>query len=154
PGIRRNWSARTLLQPEELNHVAVVQLLMILAAQVETHLVDDLDAEIAQPVVPAIGTYGLVDAPADLVVHRVAGQLAGTGACVAAGPLAAETVADAGRTGSLRLGHRRPQLAEQLRHLVARDVIAALVGHAKPVLQDTHGLVLALQLHQRGAEQL
>src|SRR5204862_280225 len=82
----------------------VQHLLAALGAQVGAHLVDDLDAEVAQPVVPAVGADGRVDAPAEFVVHGRLRQLAGVGAGDAAGPLAAEAAPAGGRrTGPLRL---------------------------------------------------
>src|SRR5262249_56544410 len=42
-------------EPEEFTHVPGVLFLAALAAQVKAQLVDDLDAEVAQPLVPAVG---------------------------------------------------------------------------------------------------
>src|SRR5206468_492235 len=99
---RRPLPPRRSLQAEVFAHVAVVLFLAVRRAQVEAQLVDDLDAVVAQPLVPAVGTDRLVNPAADLVVHRRRRQLAGVGAVDAAGPLAAEPVAGAGRRGGRR----------------------------------------------------
>src|SRR3712207_7301431 len=44
-------------------------------SQVEAHLVNDLDAQVAQPVLPAVGTDRLVNALAKLVAEGGLGQL-------------------------------------------------------------------------------
>src|SRR5436309_15059186 len=93
-----------LLQPQIFAHVAVVLFLAPLGAQVEAQLVDDLDAVVLEPALPAVGADGLVDALADLVLHGRGGQLAGAGAEEAAGPLAVE--AGAARRAAPREGGR------------------------------------------------
>src|SRR5207245_10640768 len=77
------------LESEELVHVLVVLFLPVLAAQVEPQLVDDLDAVIAQPFVPAFSADLAVDAVMDVVRQRGAGGLAGPVPRQAARPLAA-----------------------------------------------------------------
>src|SRR5262245_32000734 len=105
---------------------------MVFLAQVEPHLVDDLDAEVAEPVVPALGAHPVVDALADLVVHRRACQSMGVAAGLATGTLTAKATlshrAAARRRWGLRGRRRLTQFHEQLGHLVARQVIAMLVG--------------------------
>src|SRR5437764_2948725 len=78
------------IESEKLAHVTVVLGLAVLRAQVEAQLVDDLDAVVLQPVVPAVGADRFVDTPADLVTHGRARQLAGAAAHHTAGTLAAE----------------------------------------------------------------
>src|SRR5262245_58010501 len=114
------------LQPEELTHVAVVFRLTVLSAQVEAELVDHLDAVVAQPVIPAVGADRLVDAPANLVLHRRGRQLPRPRAERTARALAAEPAAPLALRFRPRLLRRRRRLAQadqHPRHLVARHVI-------------------------------
>src|SRR5437016_866913 len=117
------------LQPERLAHDLVVGFLAALRTQVESHLVDDLDAQVAQPVVPAVGADVLVNLLAQLVAHWRPRETARVIAGGTARPLAAEAVARRARGGLRRPLRRRrllAQLGQQFRYLVARDVVAAL----------------------------
>src|SRR5262249_47505857 len=131
--------AASLFEAEELAHVAVVLLLAALRAEVQPQLVDDLDAVVAQPTLPAVGADVLVDAPADLVVHRRRRELTGVGAGDAHHALAAEAAHPGrparGPRAALRRRRRLTQLDEHPRHLVARHVVAALVGHLETLFQ-------------------
>src|SRR5712691_7030124 len=71
-------------------HYLVVNLGALLGAEVEAHFVDDLDAQIAQPVLPAVGTDAGVDLLAQFAAHGRLGKLVGAVADDAAGPLAAK----------------------------------------------------------------
>src|SRR5207245_759357 len=96
-------------------HVAVILVLAALSAQVEAQLIDDLDAVVFEPVLPAIGTDFLVDLLAKVIGHGRPGQLAGMTAGHAARTLTAEAVSACGRT--LRGRHRLAQLREHLAHV-------------------------------------
>src|SRR5262245_31717865 len=82
-----------LVEAEEAHHVAVVLFLPALGAQVESELVDDLDAVLLEPFFPAVGADGGMDAPAQVVAERRARQLPRPVPVQAAGPLAAERAA-------------------------------------------------------------
>src|SRR5262245_33812010 len=73
--IAEGRSPRGSIQPKKLAHVAIVLFLTVFGAQVEMQLVDDLDAEVLQPFVPAVGTDVVVDATAGFVVHGRLRQL-------------------------------------------------------------------------------
>src|SRR5262249_53167849 len=81
---------RLFLEPEEPAHVAVVLGLAELGAEVQPQLVNDLDAQVAEPQRPARGADVAVDALADLVGDRRGGELAGPLALHAPRPQAAE----------------------------------------------------------------
>src|SRR5438046_2547220 len=119
-GLRAKSIVTTSFEAEELAHVAVVLRLAVFGAQVEPQLVDHLDAVIAKPVLPAVRTNRLVDALADLVIHRRLGQLVSPRPVDATGPLALEAAWGPGRRRRLPGGDRLPELDQHPFHLVAR----------------------------------
>src|SRR5436305_10006200 len=73
----------------------------------------------------------------------------------ASGPLAAEAAGRRRRSLAARRSRRRlAERHEQPADLVARHVVAALVGDAEALAQHLHRLVAPVELAQRGAEQL
>ncbi len=60
------------------------------------------------------------------------------------------------RRAAALLGNRRrlAELHEELDHLIARDVVAALVRHRKPFAQHFHRLVAFVLLEQGGPQEL
>ena len=77
-----------MIQSQRLAHDLIVDFLATLGAQVQTHFIDHLDTEVAQPVFPAVGAHRFEDALAQLVAHGRLGQLVGVRAGSAARPLA------------------------------------------------------------------
>src|SRR5262245_25219581 len=65
----RSWLASRLLKPKKSAHVLVVLVLAVFGTQVEAELVDDLDAIIAEPFLPALGANLGLNPAADLVVN-------------------------------------------------------------------------------------
>src|SRR5579864_9052979 len=122
----------------------------MLGAKVEAEFVDDFDAVIAEPVVPAVGTDFALNALAHFIRHGRLGQLPGPSAHRATGPVAVETVASgpAGRADWLRrLRNGLAELHQHAAHFIARHLVAALIGHFPAFLQYLDGLVALLQGH-------
>src|SRR5262245_6504219 len=115
------------LKSKERTHDLIVGRCMVFAAQVEAVLVDDLDAVVPQPLVPAIRADFVGNALADLIVDRRARQLPGVTARVTARALAAKAAGSfGGHRRLLGLWYRFPQRRQHLGHLVARHVVTVL----------------------------
>src|SRR5262245_58098149 len=145
---------RRVFEPEELVHVLVVLFLAEFRAQVEAQLVDHLDAVVAQPVVPAVGTDLAVDANVDVVRKRRAGELSGPVARETPRSLAAEPGPRSVVLRLCRLGNRGTLFAEQAGHIVAWHLVAALVRDLPAARPDVDRLALAAELQVRLAEEL
>src|SRR5436309_427303 len=102
--------ATELLESQKLFHVPIILFGAAVGAQIEAQFVDNLDAVVLEPLLPAIGADGFVDALADVAGERRLGELSRTAAVHAAGPLTAEAVARAAGRGFFRRWNLRAVL--------------------------------------------
>src|SRR5438128_1105830 len=102
----RGW--RRFGEAEIFAHVTVVLFLPVLRAQVQAKFVNHFDAEVPQPVVPAVGADRGLDAATHLVGQRGACQPVSAIAGRATGSLTDEAVARGLRAAGrlLRRWHR------------------------------------------------
>src|SRR5262245_60424604 len=84
---------RRSCQSQRFTHDLVVDVGPLLGAEVEPHFVDYFDAQVAEPIVPALGTNIGMNFLADFVGHGRLGQLLGAVAHEATGTVAMESVA-------------------------------------------------------------
>src|SRR5262249_24364882 len=132
-----------------------VLVLAVFGTQVEAELVDDLDAIIAEPFLPALGANLGLNPAADLVVNWRRRQRTGARTPHAARPLTMKRPGASIRlAGSLGFRHRRADLPEEFGDFVARHIVAALLGNGKSLAQDAGGFVAPAELDQAAAEQL
>src|SRR5262245_193151 len=83
-------------QPQSFFHDLIINLLTLLGGKVQAHFIDHLDADVAEPVIPAIGTDIVKNLLAQVIAHGWFGQFARVGPGPAAGTLAAEAVTGGG----------------------------------------------------------
>ena len=107
-----------------------------LGAQVEAKLVDDLDAVVAEPFLPALGANFRMDPASDVVADGRRRQLTGAIAPHAAGAAALESCRGTFSTrGLLGLRSGLADLLKQHGHLVAGHLIAPLIRNGEAVPQ-------------------
>ena len=142
----KNLGQHVFIHAQVLEHVLVVCLSVLIAREVQPHLVDDF-GPLLDPRVPGFGRHILLDPRAQRAAH---GRLGETIARAAGLAIHHHVFAQIhGRFGFGNFGHRCADLGQQVAHRLCRHAVAFLRGGQETFAEYRDGFITLVGIDER-----